>query len=479
MSMYKNIFVNENADQSASVQIQGIDGSISNFGEGFSSVEAALAAVTAENSNAVIRVVSGKYDGYKVVTDGVESEPATVVAVNFGGGEVANEVTLADTGFSAAQQLSVIDDLNAANAAGGKVFVVAGDNVNADAALVVGVSSDGSQYVVSSAVTETDISDLIQIVEGVVPSKRIVVDNTISANIEGKQYKTYAEALAYVQENNAYDSTIVLSKTPTDSINNTTTADYNHYDIGFEVKEGATFFLGGNSIKMKKDFVVEAGAVLIGQRDSLNQVQVDGGSFVIGEAGDNKNIAKVDFTRDTPGRGYSLIVKENSSLVANNAEIKTFDMTTNGAAVFNDTNVNVNGTLAFGWDRSDDEGNFYAAEDVKLSNSDFTVSGNKKYDSSYYQSTNLLNNLVMEDGSTITFGTAEAGSANVLMKDVTMVDGSQVTVNGGQIILGTEDGEVGSDIITLDGEGTKLASIWNEGTVSGQKSAVLNVLNGA
>ena len=49
MSMYKNIFVNENDDASASVQIQGIDGEVKSFGAtAFSSVEEAIAGVTAE-----------------------------------------------------------------------------------------------------------------------------------------------------------------------------------------------------------------------------------------------------------------------------------------------------------------------------------------------------------------------------------------------------------------------------------------------
>ena len=81
MSMYKNIFVNED-ESSASVSIMGINGEIQMFGEGaFASVEQAVEAVKSVHSNAVIKVASGKYDSYFVVVNEGESvTPSKVVS---------------------------------------------------------------------------------------------------------------------------------------------------------------------------------------------------------------------------------------------------------------------------------------------------------------------------------------------------------------------------------------------------------------
>ena len=146
MSMYKNIFVNEEWD-AASDQILGINGEILAFGESaFSSVTEAVAAV-GNNSAIIIKVASGKYDSFTVVTEGVQSTPDKVVAIDFDGGSITTadgDLTVADSGFSAEAQLTIIDELNANNAAKGTVFVANAEG--ADTTLYVGMGE--ANYVV-------------------------------------------------------------------------------------------------------------------------------------------------------------------------------------------------------------------------------------------------------------------------------------------------------------------------------------------
>ena len=158
MAMYKTIFVSEEY-QSSSENIVGINGEVLMFGENaFASVEQALGSGV-ENA-IVIKVQSGKYDGFTVVTDGEANTDVTVMAVDFDGGEVmvgGENLTVADSGIAAADQATLLADLNDTNAGNGKVFVAASEATADMPTIYVGMGEAG--YVAGAAATVITAQD--------------------------------------------------------------------------------------------------------------------------------------------------------------------------------------------------------------------------------------------------------------------------------------------------------------------------------
>ena len=495
MSMYKNIFVNEDWDAGSS-QIQGINGEILVFGEtAFSSVEQAVSAVGDGNA-IVIKVASGKYDGFTVdavVTGGMISSPTKVVAVDFNGGTMTTadgEVTVADSGFSAEAQLSIINDLNANNAANGTVFVA--DTVTADTTLLVGMGE--ADYVVgtdAAAVYAENAEDAAVIVNGVenssiLASRNIYVNTAYDSSTEGwgtTHFSSYNSAYAYATANGA-NATMIIENGSGTYISN---EHKNYKNLNMTVRDGATAYYAGNKLDMTYDVVIEAGANLVTARgkNSTSYTHIkDGGSLTIGSAGSDKK-AVFDFGTQANAHSIDVAVLWQGSLNATNAIIKVGDFGFNGAANFTDCEVTVEGIVAFG------KGFF----NQTLTNTTMNVGGHYlRNDNSYFNpSGTLLNNLTMTN-STINVNDGADGtvSQTVTIKKLTMT-GSTVNTEGavevtgalnldsnsslvadsltfgssGKITINILDGFTGGKIIDITGENGLTDDILSKITLNG------------
>ena len=130
MSMYKTIFWSEAYnDYAAGDQVQSISGEVLVFGESaFASLDEAVAAVPNQNA-IIVKVASGKYDGFTVVNqDGVAIEASQVVAVDFNGADVmvgGENLAIKASALDPIEQADIISGLNDIKAAEGTVYVAA------------------------------------------------------------------------------------------------------------------------------------------------------------------------------------------------------------------------------------------------------------------------------------------------------------------------------------------------------------------
>ena len=172
MSMYKTIFwSDEYADYTAGQSVQLTNGEALVYGESaFSNLNEAVAAAGSQNA-IVIKVVSGKYDSFAVVSGGNVNSDVTVTAVDFGGGEVmigGENVTVAASGIDAAGQAEVINSLNSVNAGNGRVFVAAADAPAGAETLYV--SSGEASYIAAqdaSVIYANDAAGAITVAESI------------------------------------------------------------------------------------------------------------------------------------------------------------------------------------------------------------------------------------------------------------------------------------------------------------------------
>jgi len=467
MSMYKNIFVNENDDASASVQIQGIDGEVKSFGAtAFSSVEEAIAGVTAEYGNAVIRVASGKYDTYYVVAnDGVYSAPSKVIAVDFTGGTVVSgekEIAIDAPGFDAEEQLSIISELNDNNAANGTIFVAEGEV--ADTTIVVGMGE--ANYIAGQSadvVYGADAEEVYTVLNNMLNVDMLadpVVLNVNSDGGEGK-YTNYAGAYAYATVN-AKNSTIVIEKTNTLSGNTFDNNHKNYSKIGVLVKDGATV---GNALSkwdMTYKVTVEAGGTITMARPasaSVSNVHLKN-ALVIGTEGSDKK-AYLHFLSDSYQDG-DISIRYNGSLTAYNAEITVQDLDAQGSMTLNDTTMTVAGAFATAT-------GFYK---TTLTNSKVTVGGTfieGGLSDFSGGSVNQLGNVTMT-ASSIEFKTGTVKIASTLKIDSasTLTANALTFGSNGKIEITILEGFTGGQIINITGEnGLTADAIANKITLKG------------
>ncbi|MBE6388740.1 MAG: hypothetical protein E7043_01040 [Lentisphaerae bacterium] len=514
MSMYKNIFVNEEAENSVSVQIQGIDGSISNFGEGFTSVEAALAGVKAQHSNAVIRVVSGKYDGYKVVTDGVESEPVKVVSVDFGGGDMVTAggetMSVAAAGFEVSEQLQVIGDLNDRNAANGTVYVLAGEDVAASQAILVG--SGVADYVAgqsADAVYGNDVSEIITLITGVNDNANVSIteniqvsaDKTITVGTNG-DYTSMEAALAAAADDSSITKIEVLN-----DITETVSSKGEVYDItqkltiastegkNFKVElsrtDGSTFSvyqMGNNSSVTIDDNLTITGLDIV-----ANGFATSGNNLYI-----NGDISALSLKQWTSNG--EIVVSETGKVTLGYGDGQ-FDMAYgNGSVTVNGTGDKSEAQFKAGYSGTRGNGNTLNLKDtyfeagawfningsngtINADNSLLKVSGGDGAGSLTVNSSgNVIN---MENGSELNVGNVTLGAGNTIN-----IDGSQATIknlvhNGTFTVSGestlnigsiTSDLEDGNELQLLDGAVLKDSTI-NGGTVALEGTATIKGAN--
>ena len=344
MSMYKNIFVNED-ESSASVSIMGINGEIQMFGEGaFASVEQAVEAVKSVHSNAVIKVASGKYDSYFVVVNEGESlTPSKVVSLDFDGGVMATadgDVTVAGSGLSVEAQLSIIDDLNAANAANGTVYVL--NDAEADTTLYVGMGE--ANYVVgqnAAAVYAENAADIFDIINN-------------AANVSTLT-TAYDENLA-ISVDTTFDGEVSNSQV-TKVVNGATLT------IGKDAKYTGGFLAAGNDtyFGFGEDFAAKGGTIDIAGNVKVNQTNADGGGVVNVKTGAVLNSGEICI--------------ENGGIADAKAGVLNVDGTVNVGSlrVFNGGEVNVAGTVVA--DQTDNPNGGYIVTDLWGEGSKLNING--------------------------------------------------------------------------------------------------------
>ena len=490
MSMYKNIFVNEDWEAGSS-QIQGINGEILVFGEtAFSSVEQAIAAVGDSNA-IVIKVASGKYDGFTVVTDGVAATPDKVIAVDFDGGEMVSAtgtVSVASANFEMGTQLDIIADLNANNAANGTVYVLGDSSVGADTTILVGAGvADYVAGVDAAAVYGSTASDIVTMITGVNQEQNISLNSEVESNAsattitvgEGGQYATFAEAMAAVMA----DSTITRIELTSD-VNVGDPDTENYYDISQDlsigsvdggnftvIKNGATIAIraqDGHTVTVDDDVTVEGlDVVANGFATSNDNLYINGeisavslkqwtnnGEIVVGETG------KVTLGY---GDGQFDMAYGNGSVTVNGTGDKTsaqFKAGYSGTRGSGNT-LNLNDTYfeAGAWFNVNGSNGTINAD-----NSLLKVSGGDGAGSLNVSSTgNVIN---MTNGSELNVANITLGAGNKIaiedssLKSTTLTNNGSVTVAGESTLnVGTLSG--GETIDFLDG------AVINDSTVGG------------
>ena len=428
MSMYKNIFVNENDDASASVQIQGIDGEVKSFGAtAFSSVEEAIAGVTAEYGNAVIRVASGKYDTYYVVAnDGVYSAPSKVIAVDFTGGTVVSgekEIAIDAPGFDAEEQLSIISELNDNNAANGTIFVAEGEV--ADTTIVVGMGE--ANYIAGQSADAAYGADAEEVYT--------VLNNMLNVDM--------LAATEVASGQNVYFSSTNSSQT-------------------YVFKAGSVAHNELSKWDMTGAVTIEGGAKLVAGRNNAaaiaaNTPQTAHIKNTLTLAGTADNKAVLNFLSDTR-QDASLGILYNGKLVAEHAEISVADLGFTGTASMSDCTVYVDGVVAFG------KNTFYKQT---MTNTTMNVRGHNRHNENKYFSTEgvILNNLTMTNSSINVDNGVDGAPEKVTIKKLTMND-SKVITEGALEITGT---------LTIDSDSLlQMDSL----TFGSSGKITLNLLNG-
>ena len=163
MSMYKNIFVNEEYDGTAEgAKVLGVNGEVLIFGQSaFASLDEATK--DADIANSVIRVTTGAYDEFYVAdANGNVSVADQVVVVEFNGGddltydngEYSRTVTMEAATYTKEERAQIIDALNDNNAASGTVYTTDAKGGNYST-IYVGSTSDFADIGDIKGISET------------------------------------------------------------------------------------------------------------------------------------------------------------------------------------------------------------------------------------------------------------------------------------------------------------------------------------
>ncbi|MBR7156550.1 MAG: hypothetical protein IKD22_06915, partial [Lentisphaeria bacterium] len=451
MAMYKTIFVSEEYE-SSSENIVGINGEVLMFGENaFASVEQALGSGV-ENA-IVIKVQSGKYDGFTVVTDGAANTDVTVVAVDFDGGEVmvgGENLTVADSGIAAADQATILADLNDINAGNGKVFVAASEATADMPTIYVGMGEAG--YVAGASATVITAQDTAGAAEilNTMYSTTVEAAATSGAVSISKDYTSADEgwgSTKFANWSSAYSNTTGSATITVEA--NSGNAGYigdsnNSNKVGRNVivESGSSLYVQRRLLKIDKTLTFKAGASFVDNHVSSvpnPYTHIDGGKLYVGEANSTVR-ATMNFKDNSIATLYSAIFE------ANNADILLGDFASVGRTSFTDSDITVNGSLSFGAHQSQSSLNGNST----MTNSTMTVKGHDmRNDTTYFANDfNRIAALVM-DKSTITINDGADGTAAAAVqlgykgswvkKSLTLKNNSNIIVESGTAVTALWD----------------------------------------
>ena len=307
MSMYKTIFWSDSySEYAAGDQVSSVSGEVLVFGESaFASLDEAVAYAngTLGGNAIVIKVASGKYDGYTVINEGVQMNDVRVTAVDFSGADVmigGEMVNVANGNFSADEQAAIIDGLNDIKGGAGEVFVAAGEHVAADKTMYIGAGNSGytagATDVVVSGNSFDDIVTILgnmnQSAEATASGNEIYVSADYNSSTEGwgtTHFGNYQSAYNYASVNNK-TAIIVVDKTTTLSGN---TFDNNHKNsskLAVVIKDGASLGDALSKWDMTYAVTVEAGGTITAARPasaSVSNIHIKN-TLTIGTEGSDK-----------------------------------------------------------------------------------------------------------------------------------------------------------------------------------------------
>ncbi len=514
MSMYKTIFVTE--EESAGQPVFSVNGEVQLTGESaFASLNEAVAAVTDGKAIAVVhKVSSGKYESF--VVEGTEFTAVSAIAVDFNGGEVVidgEKVTVADSGIGAEAQATVLADLNAKNAAHGKVFVAANEVTAGLPTIYVGMGESGFVAGTSAAVvTGPDTDTMIGILDSQINTSTSGwlddflggLDDLINGGKDGgtiyvnsdyttdgkTKFKTYADALAFVSGKDASTKyEIVIEKVAvTDKYvaNQSLINDYEEIlddrtGVATVINSGARMDIATGKADITNDITVKAGGTLAAYRDSdVREIHIkNGAALVAGEANGARATVNLMYTTT---RGYDVLTTAGDNWLAGSSKIEMVntDFTCRDLSLKDGAGTFKNSTLVI-------QGALGAEAKLTLENSTATVWGDNGHSTEYFKDFNNLANVKMTN-STLNIGVENdnitpdkvvLGSVEMSNSFINVEKTAQVFVNGSVTLTGTSELNVGA----LDIASGKTLKIDSTATITADSlnvagNIVINLVNG-
>ena len=246
--------------------------------------------------------------------------------------------------------------------------------------------------------------------------------------------------------------------------------------IGRKVIIGSGSVLGvqRNLLKIDKSFTIKAGASFnVAPHDNYPNpyTHIDGGQLYIGEAGASSR-ATMNFDTN------SVAVLYDGWLEANNADIIVGDLGMTGTAKFTDSNISVNGVVAFGKEESLFSSALGGLYFQSMTNTAMTVKGHALRNENTYYSTEgtILHKLTMTNSSiTVDDGVEGTVAEAVTIKNLTMKSGSALTVEAGTAVKVT--GTFDFDNSTLKAGALEIGTS-GKFNVSGNSSLNLSSVSG-
>jgi len=282
-------------------------------------------------------------------------------------------------------------------------------------------------------------------------------------------FSNYSGAFSYASAN-AKNATIVIEKTNTVSGNCFDNGHVNYPGIGVIVNDGATVGNASSKWDVTYPVTIKGGGIFQTARpaNASNGNSHIKNTLTIGENGAEKK-ATVKFVNSPsiPYKTASIAVLYNGKLVANNAYIEVGDLGFTGNATIDDSEIIVEGVVAFG------KNNFYTQT---MTNSLMTVKGHSLLnENKYYSSTgSILNKLTMTNSSiTVDDGVDGTSAESVTFKTVTMNDSSVTVEESTPVCVGDDTGYSTSTTMLDD-----LSSL-NVGELRVQKKGNLTVALGS
>lgn len=214
----------------------------------------------------------------------------------------------------------------------------------------------------------------------------------------------------------------------------------NRNSIGRDVVigSGSALKVQRKMLRIDKTITVEAGASFnVTPHSSIVNpyTHIDGGKLYVGESGGER--ATMDFDTN------SVAVLWSAVLDAKSADIVVGDLGMTGTAKFTDSNISVNGVAAFGK-------GFLGVQEME--NSVMNIKGHALRNENTYYSTEgtILHKLTMDNSSiTVDDGVEGTVAEAVTIKNLTMKDGSALTVEAGTAVTVTGNFELNKSSLSV------------------------------